>query len=328
MTLRRRWHNVVSRGTTALSSVLLAALLGACGGGGGSGASAPPPTVPSTLPQEPGAPAFIGNTALDGMNWINYRRSQLGLSVLVRNAKIDAAAQGHSDYQRLNNTIAHEEVAGLPGFTGVTPGKRLAAAGYALVRPFAYGEVISATTETSGFYQAEELVTAIYHRFVIFEPLFREIGTGAASAAGSNAYTYFTSDMAASNGYSAGVGRGNLVVYPFNNQSRVPPNFFSDNEKPDPVEGRNEVGYPISVHPDAGSVVLVQSFTVRPRGGAALATLLLSPVIPPADSDKTAQWGAAIIPLVVLNAATIYDVNFTGTVDGIAVTRDWSFSTK
>ena len=324
MTLRRRWHFAVSRGTMALSSALLAALLGACGGGGGGVASAPATAVPSTLQQEPGAPAFIGNTALDGMNWINYRRSQLGLSVLVRNAKIDAAAQGHSDYQRLNNSITHDQIAGLPGFTGTTPEDRLAAAGYALVRPFAYGEVISATTETSGFYQAEELITAIYHRFVIFEPLFREIGTGAASAAGSNGYTYFTSDMAASNGYSAGLGSGKLAVYPFNSQSRVPTNFFSDNEKPDPVDGRNEVGYPISVHADASAVVLVQSFTVRPRGGAALSTQLLSR----GTDSKVAVSVAAIIPLAVLGAATTYDVNFTGTVDGVAVTRDWSFSTK
>ncbi len=325
MILRRRWQMAVSHGTTALSSVLLAALLGACGGGGGNVANTPAtPSGPGTLPLEPGAPALLGSTALDGMNWINYRRNQLGLSVLARNAKIDAAAQGHSDYLRLNNTISHDEVAGTPGFTGAAPENRLAAAGYALVRPFAYGEVISATTETSGFYQAEELITAIYHRFVIFEPLFREIGAGAATAAGSNAYTYFTSELAASNGYSSGLGPGNLVVYPFNSQSRVPTNFFSDNEKPDPVDGRNEVGYPISVHADANLVVLVQSFSVRPRGGPPLTTQLLSH----ATDSKVVTSVAAIIPLAVLSAATTYDVSFTGTVDGVAVTRNWSFNTK
>ncbi|MBJ7312169.1 CAP domain-containing protein [Rugamonas sp. CCM 8940] len=325
MILRRRWHIAVSHGTTALSSLLLAALLGACGGGGGNVAITPAtPSGASLLPQEPGAPAFTGNTALDGMNWINYRRNQLGLSVLVRNARIDTAAQGHSDYLRLNNTISHDQVVGTPGFTGAAPENRLAAAGYALVRPFAYGEVISATTEPSGFYQAEELITAIYHRFVIFEPLFREIGAGAATAAGGNAYTYFTSDLAASNGYSVGLGRGNLAVYPFDSQSRVPTNFFSDNEKPDPVDGRNEVGYPISVHANANVVVLVQNFTVRPRGGNPLPTQLLSRT----TDSKVVQSVAAIIPLGVLSAATTYDVSFTGTVDGLAVTRNWSFNTK
>ena len=53
------------------------------------------------------------------------------------------------------------------------------------------------------------------------------------------------------------------------------PNFFSDYEAPDPVAGQNEVGYPVSVHADISAVLTVQSFTIQPRGGAALTTKLL-----------------------------------------------------
>jgi hypothetical protein len=35
------------------------------------------------------------------------------------------------------------------------------------------------------------------------------------------------------------------------------------------VPNQNEVGYPISVHADINNPVLVQSFTVAPRGGTA-----------------------------------------------------------
>ncbi|WP_082551814.1 CAP domain-containing protein [Massilia sp. Root351] len=311
----------ISTALTALTAAFMAALLAACGGGGGGSTAAV--ATPSTVntPAEPGAPTLSGDIPLDGYNWINYRRQQAGLAALARNARIDLAAQAHSSYQRQNNTVTHDQTAGLPGFTGVTLKDRLASAGYALVGAYAYGEVISAASETSGFYHAEELITAIYHRFVIMEPVFREAGTGSATG---NGYTYFTADFATTNGYGAGVGRGKLVVYPAVNQTRVPLNFFSDTESPDPVPNQNEVGYPISVQGDISAAVNVQTFTVRPRGGADLPVRLLTR----ATDRETPVAGAAIIPLSVLKAATTYDVTFTGTVDGVTANRSWSFTTK
>jgi uncharacterized protein YkwD len=306
----------------ATMALLLAGLLSACGGGGDSAPAAAAPSNTNTLPSEPGAPTFLGNTAQDGMNWINYRRAQLGVAALLANAQIATAAQGHSDYQRINNTVSHDQISGKPGFTGVDLGQRLAAAGYVLGGARAYGEVISATSNNSGFYMAEELITAIYHRFVMFEPRFKEIGTGSASA--SNGYTYLTADFTANNGYGPGVGAARVVVWPFQNQTAVATNFQSDLESPDPVPNANEVGYPISVHADITAKLTVQSFTVSPRGGTSLPTRLLSS----ATDTHTAQTVAAIVPLSVLKAATIYDVSFSGAVDGVALSKTWSFTTK
>lgn len=312
--------------STALSAAalatLLATLLAACGGGGGGNSTATPaaPTAP-IVPQQPGSPALTGDTATDGYNWFNYRRQQAGLSILTRSALIDAAAQGHSDYQRLNNTIAHEQVAGKPGYTGATLQQRLTAAGYRLTGSNAYGEVISAAGQASGFYHAEELIGAIYHRFVIFQPVFRDMGTGAATG---NTYTYFTADFAASGGYGPGVGRGNVAHYPATNQTMVPTSFFSDTEAPDPVPDRNEVGYPISVQGDITSTLAVKTFTVRQRGGPELPVRLLSN----ATDAHTPVAAAAIIPLAVLKSNTVHDVSFTGTVDGVAVSANWSFTTR
>lgn len=311
----------------SLAGLAAAALLTACGGGGGSndssGVTGPTTTTPAPT-QEAGAPTLTGNNATDGFNWINYRRAQVGVAVLARNSRIDAAAQGHSDYQRLNNVISHEQTQGNPGFTGVHLVDRLTAASYALNAPYAAGEVISATTNTSGFYQAEELITAIFHRYVIFDPIFREIGAGSATVSGG--YTYFTADFGASGGYNT-LGRGRIVTYPIGNQTGVPVNFFSDTEAPDPVPNQNQVGYPISVHADSSGndTVAVQSFTVKPRGGAALTTRLLSYA---AGTNNNVRNAAAIIPLAPLAANTTYDVSFSGTVAGTAVTRDWSFTTK
>ncbi len=321
MSYTPRWQSI--------AAILGAALaMSACGGGGSSSptpqagggmAAAPSPAAPALAPAVD-APTLTGNIALDGRNWINYRRAQAGVPTVTPNAQIDNAALGHSEYLRINNLMSHDQEPGRQGFTGAKLEDRLNAAGYTLdrARGFAYGEVISGSNNGSGFFMTEELITAIYHRFVIFEPMFRELGTGAASA--SRGYHYFTADFASRNGYGPGIARGTIVSWPFNGQTGVAPNFFSDTEEPDPVPDRNEVGYPISVHTNLDSTLAVGSFTVRPRGGANLQVLRVDPL-----GQATA---ASIIPVAPLRAATTYEVNFTGTVNGAAVTRAWSFTTR
>jgi uncharacterized protein YkwD len=300
--------------------------LAACGGGGGgndAGASNGSATT-GFSGQDASAPAATNNIATDGLNWINYRRSQIGMPALTRNSVIDAAAQGHSDYQRLNNTVTHDQTAGKPGFTGVRLQDRLQNAGYVFGQPNAIGEVISATSNGTGFYMAEELITAIYHRFVIFEPVFKEIGAGAATTSAN--YNYFTADFVANNSYGTGIPAGTVVTWPFNGQTQVPNNFNSDYEEPDPVPDRGVVGYPVSVHTNLTRRLTVQSFTMRAHGtNTDLATRLLAQG---QDANTTTQSAAAIVPLSPLASGTTYDVTFTGAVDGTPITRSWSFSTK
>jgi hypothetical protein len=249
---------------------------------------------------------------------------------LTNSSQIGTAAQAHSYYQKTNNIVTHEEITGKSGFTGADLLGRLTAAGYMfnVNNNYAYGEVISATQNTSGAYMAEELVTAIYHRFVMFEPIFKEVGTGAAT--NTTGYSYFTADMTANNNYGPGVGRGNVVMWPFSGQTDVTTNFFSDYEQPDPVPNVNEVGYPISVHGDITAVLTVQSFTVRERGATVdLPVRLLRRTADPATNDpETPKSAAAIIPLAVLKSKTVYDVSFVGTADTVPVTKTWSFTTK
>jgi uncharacterized protein YkwD len=321
-----------------LAGAIASCFLVACGGGGGGGGSSSgggtTPTPPVT-PTDPTPTVIdVAKMAADGLNWINFRRGQLGVPALTRNAQVSVAAQAHSDYQKVNSTVTHDEISGKAGFTGVHLQDRLLTAGYVFnpSNNYAYGEIISATTSSSGEFMAEELVTAIYHRFVMFEPIFKEVGTGAAATTAG--YAYFTADMTANNNYGTGVGRGNVVVWPFSGMTGVTRNFFSDNEAPDPVPaaGVNEVGYPISVHGDITAVLGVTTFTVRERGTTAdLAVRLLKhnnvPTDPNYEPDTPAS-AMAIIPLTPLKAGTTYDVTFIGTADGTAVTKAWSFTTK
>lgn len=322
---------------SGLAAGLFSIMLTACGGGGGGDGNsetdvglAQAGADQRDYSQEPNAPQSTGNTATDGFNWFNYRRqqlrvpgdSQLRLPALTRNSNIDRAAQGHSDYQRANDTITHEQVPGNAGFTGASLGDRLQAAGYELRSPYAYGEVISATGSTSGFAAAESLIAAIYHRFVIFEPRFRDGGAGSATVPGG--YTYFTTNFATSNGLAQGLGRGGYVTYPVANQQRIPRIFYSDQEVPDPFPNQNAVGYPVSVHADIDKTVTVQSFTLRQPGGAPLPARLLSR----ATDSATPASAAAIIPNDPLAAATTYEAQFVGAIEGVAVNYTWTFTTQ
>ena len=320
------------------SAASLSFLLVACGGGsGGTSGAGAATTVMAPAPAiivEANAPRLTGNAATDGLNWINFRRQQIGVQQLLRNNAIDTAAQGHSDYQKDNNTITHTQIFGNPGFTGVRLADRLTAAGYRFKSSsFAFGEVIASTADTSGANAAEDLITAIYHRFVIFEPMFKEAGVGGATISGG--YTYFTANLVSDN-LDRGLGAGKMVTYPVDAQQNVLRQFSSDNETPDPVPNKNLVGFPVSVHADVGSTVKTRSFTLTPRCGvpaapgcgvalAASQTLLLTAET---DAQRTPSSAASLIPLEVLAEQTTYDARFIGTVNGVEVNRGWSFMTR
>jgi len=325
-----------------LPALLAALLLSACGGGD-SNDSARASASSANVQQS--------QVAADGFARFNYWRSQLGLQTLGRNSELDVAAQNHSSYQALNDQITHNEVEGKPGFTGVCliynardpncdPAQvtRLQAAHYSLQSSTTYaaGEVISQTPYTDGAAAADELIAAIYHRFVIFEPMFQEGGAGAATSASGR--TYFTTDFAAKSidpndaaDPNPGLGCGNTVVYPMQGQKGIPVSFSSASENPRPVPApRDIVGYPVSIHGDIIYSITVASFSIQPHGGAPLEVQDLWPGVDP-ETEKSV---AAIVPLEPLQPETTYDVHFIGkpgcTVNGVQPTidRSWSFTTQ
>ncbi len=297
----------------------LMAVLGGCGGDTNHDNL---PGAAQLRAQETAAPLATGDMAADGLIWFNFRRQQAGLTPLARDPQLDQAARAHAEYQLLNQNVAHEEQLGRPGFTGFDAPQRLQAAGFPVsAASLADGEVIAATSKPDGFAAADGLITAIYHRYLIFEPRFTTAGAGAASRPG--AYSWLTVNLVAPR-QTSGLGKGQLVLWPVPGQRSVRRNFYSDQETPDPVPHHDEVGYPVSVHADFTSVLTVERFTLRPRGGMPVAVRLLDSTT---DRD-TPPSAAAIVPLLPLRADTDYDAEFTGTVDGQPVNRLWSFRTQ
>ena len=272
--------------------------------------------------QEPSAPIVTGDVATDGLNWFNYRRQQAGLAALLRSDTIDRAAGAHANYQQINSVTTHEENPTLSGYTGINVRQRLLAAGLNLpAEDYADAEVIAATQQSDGFAAAEGLLSAVYHRFVIFEPTFNQVGAGTSTRVDGT--TWFTANLVLSPP-AAGLGPGRIIYWPRAGQQNVRSNFFSNQETPDPVTALDEVGYPISVHADRDKVLRVARFVLRARGEPPLLAYLLDGL----RDLETPLSAAALIPLQPLRSGTNYEVQFDGWVDDLAVSQRWSFTTR
>jgi hypothetical protein len=312
-------HSVIRMAQHALMHSLVVLLLIACHGDTGTSTGT---NAAQLIAQEINAPRATGDVASDGLSWIQFRRTQAGLAVAQRDANIDRAATAHASYQQLNNLLTHEEDAAKSGYTGVTVPDRLRAAGYPLdTDALADGEVIAATAEPDGFAAAEGLMGAIYHRYLILEPRFDLAGSGSAHRAGG--YYWLNVNFVATRS-DHGLGPGQVAVWPVPDQKNVRVNFLSDEETPDPVAGRNDVGFPVSVHADGGTTLSVNRFVIRERGGAELSVKLLEH----GSDAETPSSAAAIIPLLPLKPATFYELEFSGALNGNAIARRWTFTTQ
>lgn len=326
----------------SLAFILFAGLLVAsCGGGGDDRAASF--SIGST-----------GSTASEGFAQINSRRVSAGIPPLVFSSEIALAAQNHSDYQRINgpfnedggpSPITHAETPGKPNFTGVEAcPDRITAAGYVLDPQQGYGcgEVISALSDSSGVAAAEELIAAVYHRFIVLQPSFRDAGAGAAPSSDGR-FVIFTQNFAV-RGSFAGLGSGNFAVYPFHGQTMVPTSFSHSTEMPDPLPPSmfpeyidKAVGYPVSVHADLDQRIDVTTFTLRQQTDSALMSARLLSV---ATDAETQSFSAGIVPFQQLSPNTAYVAEFSGTIcvrnvetdqcvsAPVPVARTWTFTTS
>lgn len=250
----------------------------------------------------------------------NLRRSQIGLPAVTENAQIAVAAEGHSSYLATHNLTGHYQSASQypQGFTGVSAGDRLTAAGY----PWrSYGEVISFGPAT-GALGVESLIEAIYHRFGLFSPAMDEAGAGFVD--NHPAYgNVLTINLGTQQSPATGSPAGWVGLYPYAGQTGVQIDFYSDQESPDPVPGANRVGYPVSFHVGHDRTLTVDAFTLATAGGADVPVTLLSA----AADEHVPGSAAAIIPQSPLSAGATYRASFSGRADGASVSQSWQFTT-
>ncbi|MCE9623055.1 MAG: CAP domain-containing protein [Actinomycetia bacterium] len=115
----------------------------------------------------------------------NAHRAAAGVAPVTVSLTLNAAAQGHSDYQAAIKTMTHD------GPYGNSPGTRMSNAGYSWRT---WGENVA-----YGYIDCSAVITAWMnspgHRANMLNPAYTNIGI--AVAVGSNGYKYWTMDLAA-----------------------------------------------------------------------------------------------------------------------------------
>lgn len=309
----------------ALATIAACGMVACGGGGGGGGDSAAVSTTGAAdssikmfgfSASSVTEPAYTGNLADDGFAWTNYRRALIGLPAYARNTALDLAARRHSVYVTLNGYAeGHFETLGNPGFSGVTPGSRAAAAGYAGTTVDENGSlgIISNAVEA-----IDGLIDAPYHRSSQFGP-FNEAGTGADITATRGAYFV---DFGGRN-QAQGVPCGQLLAFP-GSQSVNAPIAWTVRESPSPVPDLDGtvVGYPISLDACRESSMQLASFSLKDAGGAAVNGRLVSTI-----SGLPLRYFAFWIPLQPLTGGTTYTASASGTLDNTPFSVAWQITT-
>lgn len=332
----------------AAVAALLAGVLAACGGGDSSSGAAAAPggssqvgtsaTPGSGLSTAAPTPSYASGTEeFAAFEFLNAERGRCGFGVLAQNTKLDAAARAHADYQLVNDLFSHvEDAAAHPaGFTGATVVDRYAFQQYTNLGG-AVDEIsgITGRADKTGFGIGgmRNLLNAPYHLQGLMSGM-RESGVAVRSSLDTGTATPRV--LLQWNGaYTQDAGpqllrADDVLTYPCDGAIGVERQLT--NESPEPVPGRDlgasPLGTSVYVATRTGNALTLASAAMtNTRTGAAVA---LRPAVTAANDPQRAYgrneaYVAADAPL---DANTGYQVTVSGTNNGAAFTRTFTFTT-
>lgn len=335
--------------------VAIAVLLAACGGGGSgtpsAGVTTPTtPTGPTTPVVTPGdtqttVPALTYAATSEEYAFVtalNDFRSKVGLGLLAQNAKLDTASANHLSYiiaNDVNNggtvnfntydpttgrSMLHIENAALAKFTGV---QELERAKFAQYEGTYTGEEVAFGGNQGSAVAFGTLAQTVYHRAGLMLQNVREIGV----AVGTDKSQTVVMEMGLKTNQS--VASDYVGVYPANGQTGVGLHAYVEAPNPFPdlstanADFPTKTSYPISVSVVTGNTIVVTTFTVTEAGQ----TQSMDARLMTRSNDPNAYLSSNVAFLIAkspFKAGTVYNVKFAGTNNGVAFTKDWSFSTK
>uniref|UniRef100_UPI003F496C70 CAP domain-containing protein n=1 Tax=Cupriavidus taiwanensis TaxID=164546 RepID=UPI003F496C70 len=330
----------------ALSALVTAMTLAlaACGGGGGGddGGSKQEPSTPTapTTPQDPtsvpptttsATPTYpAGDFRLASYTELNNYRLAMGVGALRQDAHLDLAASNHLDYMKANSLLAHEEVAGKPGFTGVNPYEQAVAAGAAKA------QWVSQAASGSAFC-VDSFKNSVYHLQGITS---NQETVGIANRDGYCVVNFGLMTGANGSGYGLPswggqqLAEGSVAHSPVDGET-ISGTFTPAGESPNPAPDLAIAGHPIMFRvPSAkvSDVLTVSSFTLVGPGGVAIPVRVLVPTnakpgsVASAIEDARLYSGVAfMLPTQPLTAGT-YTATFAGARNGVAISKSWSFT--
>jgi uncharacterized protein YkwD len=339
--IKRKKMNKLLNEVLTLGVIAASVALSACGGGGGGSSG---PASPATTASAPPAASSPGSTTsatsanvstpqyaaasaqLALFQTVNQYRQQCGFGELTENTTLDTATSNHASYLGLNATVTDTETAGNPGFTGVTWADRAVAAGYpqgvTVVGASAADNYTQTTlTETQyGQELANEWLGGVYHVGIEILPA-TEIGIGVYQMT-YQGYPEVWGALSLGNFNAAALNNGPLT-FPCQGTTGVP--YEEISESPTPPNTSGPWGTPIAVAGNLGDTLVLASGTMTGPSGPVVNLQLLDSANDP-NKSLPAYEGVAY-PTTPLQPNTTYSVTITGTDNGTAFSRSFTFTT-
>jgi uncharacterized protein YkwD len=322
-----------ARRELTLAALSLSVILAACGGGGGgssdTSSSAPPPSPAPTPAPAPStgtldAPQYpSGSAELDAFNQLNSMRTQCGFPPVKENTLLDQAAANHMLYMQDNRTTGHYETSGNPGFTGVAPSDRGVQVGYGAN----VGELNAQhAADVGGALSIIGLASLPYHEVGLFTPV-PDFGSKYSSIVMGPTTTYHEPEFTL--GYQSTPSQINGGPLTFPCQGTTGVDFESNGKEAEMPMGldtfANPIGTSVAVMGNLTDTITLSSGQMTDPNGNVINLLLLDSA---KDSNHLMQpYEAAAFPANPLQPNTTYGVTVTGTVNGTAFSRSFTFTT-
>ena len=314
-----------STNKTLALSIIVTAALAACGGGGGGDTTplkvTPAPVSLSTIVTSvPAATYAAGSDERAAYDLLNAERSKCGFGLLAQDARLDAAAAAHANYQLLNNETGHVETQGFPGFSGARPFERANAKSYNGTN---VGEVIA--YESSGVASLRTLFTGPYHLTGLATDTL-DVGISFKSTQLSQAVRdSLTIDFGNQPSKSNQTAEpGSVSTYPCSGVEGLRKSF-TENPNWAAASGTGAGGTPIYLVASNKEKLVISGASITPVGGGIVPVQVLTASNDPQKLLSAHQ--ALVIPPSSLAANTSYRVQVNGTVDGAVFSKDFTFKT-
>ncbi|THJ48952.1 CAP domain-containing protein [Burkholderia sp. LS-044] len=328
--------------TIGLSALTVAALLtlAACGGGGDSGSSQPAGNNDSgsgnngnngnggaqtTPPGTVSTPQYdAGSVQLAVLNQLNQYRSQCGFPTLQQNTLLDRASQAHSQYMDVNAVVSDDEDATKSGFTGATYADRASRVGFAAANStggvsIGYYTNSSLTTDQYAQHLISGWLAGVYHVDVASLPV-NVAGIGVTSTP-YNSFPNIHAALSLAN-FVPLTGAAPLT-FPCEGVSGIPSKGVS--EIPTPPNTSGAWGTPVSIIGSVSDKVLLKSGTMTDASGGVINLQLLDSSNDPNKVLKS--YMAVAYSASALTPNMSYSVALTGTINGTAFSRTFTFKT-
>jgi len=323
-------NNNYGRFTLTASALATILALAACGGGGSSSPAGSTSTTSSTqtaTSANVATPQYAASSAqLAIFNTVDAYRQQCGFPALTENTTLDASAQNHAIYMIDNGyAVTDSEVSGNTGYTGANYVARAVEAGYPSTATTlgtwggSTGGSGSLTAPQFGDLEANSWVSGVYHVGVLFNTgSIVGIGEVEASASGT---TFSNADIFVVQNTGA-VANGPLT-FPCQGVTGVPYDGLVESPTA-PNVSASGWGTPVLVEGNLTDTIVLSSGTMTGPSGNVTLQLLDSANDP---NGELKSYDAVAYPTSPLQPNTTYTMSITGTYNGTAFSRSFSFTT-